>query len=94
MVGVERVAEVHGGEQGEDVRLQEADEHLEAGDGDVERERPDGDDRRRSASEYAVSNASAVSRMWPAIMLARSRTASEKGRTRNSCTNSIGVTRT
>ena len=46
------------------------------------------------ASAYAVSSDSAVSRMWPAIMLARSRTASEKGRTRNSCTNSIGVTRT
>ena len=66
------------------------DEELERGHADVQQERADRDDRRVLCSAYAVSSASAVSRMWPAIMLARSRTASEKGRTRKSCTNSIG----
>ena len=42
----------------------------------------------------AASSAIAVRRMWPAIMLARSRTDSENGRTMNFEMNSIGATRT
>ena len=42
----------------------------------------------------AHSSATAVSRMWPAIMLASSRTLSEKGRTMNFEMNSMGTTRT
>ncbi len=39
MIRVQRAADVHGGEQGEDVGLQEGDHDLEAGEGDEHGER-------------------------------------------------------
>ena len=45
-------------------------------------------------SRASVSRAKVTSSRWPASMLAKSRTASENGRTRKVDRNSIGVTRT
>ena len=95
VLGVHRAADVHGGEDREDVGLQERDQHLEAGEGDEhangerQHERPAGS----AVNSVMQSTAKVTSRMWPASMLAKSRTASEKGRTMNVEMNSIGVTR-
>ena len=54
-----------------------------------------GDDDQRTLGDHSAmqSTAKVTSRMWPASMLAKRRTASEKGRTRKVEMNSIGVTR-
>ena len=46
-----------------------------------------------STISWLVMIAKIASSTWPAVMLAKSRTASEKGRTNTFDTNSIGVTR-
>src|SRR6478609_1654970 len=47
---------------------------------------------RLAVKSVMVSTEKVTRRMWPASMLAKRRTASEKGRTRNVDTNSIGTT--
>ena len=49
--------------------------------------------RGKNSNIAVVSTAKLTSRRWPASMLAKSRTAMDSGRTKNTETNSMGVTR-
>ena len=90
---VESAAEVHGSEDREDERLDQRHTDLEGGEGHEAGEGADLDETSAEVDQTEMhSTPKVMSRMWPASMLAKRRTAWPKGRTRKVERNSIGVT--
>ena len=102
MLGVSRAADVHGGEDREDVGLQEGHQHFECRE---EHEHEEGQDRHRleqqllrlGGDERLGEQGEGHEEDVPASMLAKSRTVSENGRTMmfemNSMTPTSGFSR-
>ena len=95
----EGAGDVEGGEQGEDVGLQQLDEALEEGEDDAAEQRhaTAATDAERAAlveSRYAPPRMNSSSTRWPANMLSVRRRVSVIGRMMKVETNSIGASRT
>jgi len=94
MARMDRIVEVDAGEDGEDVGLQEGDQEFERGEATVS---PSGkmapiQPIKPRAPSVPTKLANTFSAMWPASMLAKSRSACETGFTKKNAMISISTT--